>query len=265
MTYLSDRRTKRVKTVYRLVSLFILAIIVIFWVHIRIFLSPMMFAISSRVFAVKMSMSETTDSISSWFSSKKVLEETITLLETENSAMKNEIAEKDALIASYDDAYKTSTKVTGSTIEVSALFSPLTSLYGTFLISKGFSDDIEEGLVVYTSGYVPLGKVVKVGTRASEVQLLSASGVEIEGIVVGSTTSGAVLRLTGIGGGDYIATLPKDVSIDKDATVMWKEYPKMKLGVVVMIDNEPQAISQKLLVRGLYLPATSQRLYIDLP
>ena len=265
MTYLSDRRSKRNRFIYQLTGIVLLGCTVIFWVHIRLFLSPVMFSLSNGLFSIKITIADTYNSFHSWFSTKSTLENTINLLEAENNAMENEIAKKDALIASYDNVYKTNTTVTASTLEVFPLFSPLASLYGSFLISKGFSSEIVEGLIVYGSGYIPLGKVTKVGTHTSEVQLLSASGNELEGIVVGSSTDKVILRLTGMGGGDYSALLPKEVEIELGAVVMWKENPKMKLGTVVLIDNTPQAIAQKLLIRGTYSPTNAPQLYIDLP
>lgn len=265
MTYLSDRRSQRGKLTYKLVSFFILAVVIIFWVQIRLLLSPLMFSISDQLFNIKMATISSLDSVNSFFTTKKVLNETISILEDENNTLNNELAEKDALIASYDDAYKTATKTTGGTIEVFSFFPPLSNLYGTFIISKGFKNDIQEGMVVYGSGYIPIGKVIRVGTQSSVVEIISADGNELEGLVMGSTTDKTVLRLTGMGGGDFSAMLPKDIKVDIGATVVWKENPKMTLGTVVSVDNSPQAIAQKLLVRGMYSPTNAPRLYIDLP
>lgn len=265
MTYLSDRRSRRTRFTYQLIGVCLLAFTVVFWVQIRIFFSPAMFSVSRGIFAVKMGVINSYDSLHSWFSTKGTLENTIKLLEDENASLRNELAQVNANIAAYDDAFKTSTRLPASTVEVSALYSPLTSMYHSFLISKGFSSELEEGFVVYGPGYVPIGRVIKVGTHTSEVGLLSAPGNELEGIVMGSTTDKTVLRLTGIGGGDYEALLPKEISITQGDIVMWKENPKMKLGVVVGIDNEPQAIAQKLLIRGTYSATDAPRLYIDLP
>ena len=264
MTYLSDRRSQRVSLIYKLVGVCFLAITVIFWVQIRLFLSPLMFSVSSGVFNIKMTTENSLDSINSFFSTKRVLEDTINLLEQENNTMANEIAEKDSIIASFDEAYKTETKPNASTVEVFPFFSPLTHLYGTFIISKGFKNDIQEGMIVYGSGYIPIGKVIRVGTQSSVVELLSADGNELEGLVIGSSTEKTVLRLTGMGGGDFIASLPKDIKVETGATVVWKENQKMKLGTVVSVDNVPQAISQKLLIRGMYSPTNATRLFIDI-
>jgi cell shape-determining protein MreC len=236
---------------------------VYFWVQIRIFFSPAIFSVESGLFSFTSGVHNVTDSIGSWFSSKKTLENTIALLEEENARISNELAEKNAQLLSYDDAYKSDTRLIPGTLEVSALFSPLTSLYQSFLISKGFSSEIEEGAIVYAPGYIPIGTVVKVGTHTSEVKLLSAPGNELEGIVVGSSTDKVILRLTGIGGGDYSALLPKETQIAIGDTVMWKDNPKMTLGTVVGIDNEPQAIAQKLLVRGTYSATNATHLFID--
>ena len=265
MTYLSDRRSRRTKFIYQFIGVLLLAFTVLFWVQIRIFFSPMIFSVSNGIFSARISTLNSYDTFRTWFSSKSTLSSTIKLLEEENNMLQNEIASKDALINSYEDAYKTDTKVTVSTIEVSSLFSPLNSLYESFLISKGFSSEIEEGLVVYGPGYIPIGKVTKVGTHTSEVKLLSASDYELEGVVSGSSTDKTIIRLTGMGGGDYSAVLPKEISMNLGDVVMWKEHPKMRLGTVVAIENEPQAIAQKLLIRGTYSPTNARRMYIDLP
>lgn len=265
MTYLSDRKSKRFQLKYRLIGVAILVFVCIFWVQIRIFSSPAVFAASELIFITKATVLDTASEVFSWFRSKSTLLEEIALLEDENARIENELAEKNALIASYTDAYMTDTKLTHSTIEVFPLYSPLTSVYGTFMISKGFSDGIEEDQVIYGTGYIPVGKVIKVGTKTSQVKLLSASGNELEGLILASSSDKTVLRLTGMGGGDYVAVLPKDIAVDLGANVSWRENPTMMLGTVVSIDNEPQAVTQKLLIKGRYNPTNAPRLYIDLP
>lgn len=265
MTYLSDRKAKRNRTMVRSTLFALLFLTVFYWPQIRIASSPVLFFFADVSFSIKTKTNDVAESVSSWFSTKKTLEEAIRTLEEENGRIKNELAIRDSIIKAYDDAYKTDTRFLDSTLEVSPLFSPFTSLYNSLVVSKGFEDGVSPSLVVYTAGYIPLGVVETVGPRTSVVRLLSSPGNELEGIIISSSSQNTAARISGIGGGDFETFLPKDALVEVGSTVTWKEHDHMKLGIVVSVENEPQAISQKIIIRGFYNPAEASRLYIDIP
>ncbi len=255
MTYLSDREKRKKKIIIRSVIAIFLLVLFIFWLRIRGTLSPVGDVISIKVFLVSQSIHDAYDSVASFFTTKATYYAALDDLEKENDALKQELAtlrDGTSTVSYYDSRH----------LEVHTLFSPLSMVYDTFLISKGFNDGIIEGMIVYTEGYLPIGKVDEVHTTNSRVALLSRNGNEIEGYI---PTSAVVIRLTGNGGGDFVATLPKLVPVAIGDTLYMKENPEMKIGQVVAIDNEPQSVSQVLHVRGAYSITSRSRYYVDLP
>jgi cell shape-determining protein MreC len=117
-------------------------------------------------------------------------------------------------------------------------------------------------MIVYQPGLMPIGTVDEVHDKNSRVKLLSANDSELESFVASSSL---VVRLHGDGGGDFVATLPKDAPASIGDTLMWKDHPHMTLGTVIRIDNQPQAVSQTIYVRGAYNPSVHVQLYILTP
>ncbi len=255
MTYLSDREKRKKKIIIRTILAAFLIIIFIFWLRIRDSLVPVGDAVSSKLFLASQGIQDSYNSVSSFFTTKATYSKALDDLEKENDALKQELA-------SIREGSSTVSYADNRHVEVHTLFSLLSTVYDTLLISKGFNDGITEGMIVYTDGYFPIGKVDEVHTTNSRVALLSRGGNEIEGYIPGSAV---VIRLTGNGGGDFIATLPKPVPVAIGDSLYMKENPEMKIGTVVAIDNEPQSVSQVLHVRGAYTITSRSRYYVDLP
>lgn len=268
MTYLSDRNKKKKQLIQRTVAACLLLLVIFLWRFIQGGVSSGAGYIEEGLFIFSQHVHSFDQGIATFFTSKKTYTDTITSLQNENDALKRELALREETQMDTTASgtismlsVKKETKDESHHVQVYSLFSPLSTIYTTFLISKGFSDGVVTGDIVTTGDYSIIGKVDLVHQDTSRVALLSASGNEVEGII-GSSTS---IRLVGIGGGDFSSELPKGVPVNVGDTIFFKENRAMKLGVVVSIDNEPQSVSQFLHIRGGYSITEAIRLYIDLP
>lgn len=235
--------------------------------------TPGAYVISEGVYSTSESTHAFYTTITRLITSKSSYEIAVANLQKENDLLKEKLAilnNKDVAMhidLSTDSASSTNAIVQeAQTVgqEVETLFRPLSTLYDSFLITRGFEKGIKEGDVVYNSDYKPVGVVEEVHGSFSKVMLLSKPGNELEGFLKGATaTSSLLVRLTGDGGGDFIATVPKDISVSGGDVIFWKAHPAMQLGEIISVENEPQSVSQIMHVRGAYSVTSRERLYVD--
>ncbi len=181
-------------------------------------------------------------------------------LENHTEELENRIAELQAQahsqIVAEDDA-PTSKK---PPVVMYPLAQDITSLYSTLLLSKGFKDGVKEDSLVYVRGRQPVCTVISLHADTSLCKLLSASGNQVEGVVL---STGETLTLSGIGGGNFLAQTPKELPLMVGEIVMYRADQTMKLGEIVEIKNDPQDVFAKVYIRGAYNPLTSSLFYVD--
>lgn len=117
-----------------------------------------------------------------------------------------------------------------------------------------------EGAVVYVRGRQAVCIIEGIHSDNSLCKLLSSSGDLVEGVT--SLTKESI-TLTGDGGGNYIANVPKESNFSLGETVMYKSDQTMNLGNIVDIKNDPQDTFVKVYVRGAYNPIKSNIFYVD--
>ncbi len=209
--------------------------------------------INSSLFLVKENIVSSFDRVRIYAHGQKERGEIISALEEENRSLVKE----NALLRS---ASNTVALIHNShEIEVHSLFKSLSFLYNEFLVDKGYADGIAEGDVVYDQGFVPIGTIIKVKGKQSSVSLLSENGKEYEGFLRKDDTA---LRIFGNGSGDFVATVPKNVQIEIGDEVSLNDYYEMTLGTVVYIQNDDQAVSQVILIKGSYEASKRMRLFV---
>ena len=130
------------------------------------------------------------------------------------------------------------------------------------LLSKGFKDGLQAGMVVYVRGRQGVCVIEEVHAATARCTLLSSGGVKTEGVIVNASST-EVLPLEGDGGGSFIASVPKGANISLASTVVYKADPTIKLGTVVDIQDDPQDVFMRVYIRGAYNPVSSSVFYVD--
>lgn len=186
------------------------------------------------------------------------------LLYIEN--LENQIAEKNAVIMErslLDEA--------SSTVPVATIMYPLvrdgTGIYATILFSKGAIDGVRMGQIVYVRGMQPVCVLVEVYEKTSLCSLFSRGGLTTEAVIISpvatSSHSSLAVSLVGEGGGSFSVVIPKEITVAIGDGVYLRSNPHMKLGTVVSIVENEQAIGSKLYIQGAYNPLTSSIFYVS--
>lgn len=196
--------------------------------------------------------------VMTYIRSRQSLENTINALEMRTEELENQIAllkANETLGGPHhvnDDGLVT--------IALYPLARDITTLYDSLVLSKGFTDGVPEGGLVYVRGRQPVCTIKEVHRETSLCVLLSAPGNTLEAVTASSSIT---VTLIGEGGGSYIALLPKDIPLSIGEAVMYRASPIMKLGEVAEIKNDPQDVFVRVYIRGAYNPVTSSLFYVD--
>lgn len=265
MTYLSDKTKKRRQTASLIFITVLLLILSFGWVQIRSTLSPMTestVVVSNKFLKSVINIPAT---ITNYFRSRdsyeaqkislqnniEDLENKIAILQAENNSLKGiEVTLKDS---GEKEIIKPNTTLY-------PLAQDITRLYSTILLSKGFKDNIKENNIVYIRGRQPVCIIEELHPATSLCKLLSAHGNIIEGVTTETKES---ITLTGDGGGNFLALLPKESNFVVGESIMYKSDQTMKLGEIVDIKKDPQDVFVRVYVRGAYNPVNSTLFYVD--
>lgn len=265
MTYLSDK-TKNRRQIFSLVFITVLLLVLSFgWIKIRSSLSPIAEPVVVTSNKFLKGIINIPSTITNYFRSRDSYEAQTTNLQNSIEDLENKIAilqaENDSLkgveIKINESGIKETTKP--STI-LYPLVQDITRLYSTILLSKGFNDNIKENAVVYIRGRQPVCIIEELHSTTSLCKLLSANGNIVEGVTIETKEN---INLTGDGGGNFIALLPKESNFVVGESVMYKADQTMKLGDIVDIKNDPQDVFVRVYIRGVYNPVTSSLFYVD--
>lgn len=259
-TYLSDRK-KQYSHWTRLTLLVIFLLVVsFFWKQIKVNTYQIVLPIASVVVKVTDGVFSIPSFFSTYITTHKTSSERIGVLEKNIELLENKVASQDANLEHYiakDELQKNGHLVT---LEVYPIAQDLYFLYSTLLISKGFTDGVEEGMIVYTRGYEPVGTVTQVYSNTALVSLLSASGNKVNGFTGENKT---ILTLIGDGGGNFIAQIPKDVEVVIGDNIFLSQNPVMKIGNITDIQNSQQDFFKTIYIRGIYNPVKQNNYFID--
>lgn len=265
MTYLSDKNKSK-KRVARLVgTVAILAVISFGWVEIRETLFPVAEPVFVSSHSVLKTVLDAPFNLIGYFRSQAGYRNHILSLENRTEELENEIAslkaekvalgEVDATLKS--DGIKENSK---STITFYPLAEDITKLYSTLVLSKGFKDGIKEDTMIYLRGRQPACVIEKVHAATSICKLLSAAGNNVEGVTFSTKEN---INLVGLGGGSFLASVPKGSNFVIGEDIMYRADQSLKLGQIVDIKDDPQDVSVKVYVLGAYNPVTSSLFYAD--
>lgn len=155
----------------------------------------------------------------------------LSLLESENRALKMELGREPAM--------------RGTLAHVLTL--PNRSFYDTFVIDAGSAEGIEVGKEVYAFNAIALGSVTSVAEHTAVVTLFSAPGHETSGTAVGSDVS---VTLIGRGGGEYEVRMPRDVHFEVGSAIALQSVYPAVLAEVQKIITDPRDPFQRLLAKA---------------
>lgn len=260
MTYLSNKKKQYgVRARYILLLIFLL-VLSFFWRPIRLFTYPIVLPVVQVIENIISDISSIPLFFSTYIISHKNSSEKINSLEKNIELLENKVASQNSQLEHYIAKDELQTKGHLATLEVNIIAQDLYFLYSTMIISKGFTDGVEEGMIVYTRGYQPVGTVTEVYRSTAIVSLLSASGNKVNAFTESNKTA---LVLTGDGGGNFIAQIPKNVEITIGDNIFLSQNTAMNVGNIVDIKGSPQDFFRTVYIRGAYNPAKQNNYFID--
>ena len=166
-------------------------------------------------------------------------------LESENGALKEEIAELKFNLTGFADISEENVQLkeilgrVGSREVVLAvvLAKPGHSPYDTLVIDIGSQDGVAVGAHVFASGDVLIGDINKVMPKSSIIRLFSSPG-EKSDIVL--PEHDLYLQAVGLGGGSFKISAPRDLEIIEGAELLLPGFERQILAVVEKIISDPR-------------------------
>lgn len=261
MTYLSDKQKSRKQIVRTICIALALLLISYGWIEIRSKAYPYVEPIAHTSGGVMERISAFPHTIGMYFYTRNYYDRKIAALESSIEELENRNALLEG-IATVSLSHEESISKNLRTVVLYSLGHDVTTLYNSMLLSKGFKDGLQAGMMVYVRGRQGVCAIEEVHAVTARCKLLSSAGVKTEGVIVNASST-EVLPLTGDGGGAFIASIPKGTNIPLASTVVYKADPTMKLGTVVDIQDDPQDVFMRVYIRGAYNPVSSSVFYVD--
>lgn len=185
-------------------------------------------------------------------------------LATENGVLREQLARSqeksagyDVLLAENDELRRillVAQAAPGHTAAVVSSFRA--SPYGTFLISVGESDVAPGDLVLGGGGFV-IGDVSETTGRTALVKSFFSAGSSIDVIIGGSSAT-----VSGHGGGNGRASLPRGVEVKVGDPVIAPSLSGRPIGIVGKIESSPTSADQKLFIQLPTNLATLRFVYV---
>lgn len=259
MTYLSDKTKKEKKharTVLLIVALFLMSFL---WPTTRIQIyrlieSPLLTMHTWYTHSISSS-----SALRTYMTTRANDSARITSLENHIEDLENNLVFRNLSEALYATSTVDSSR---GRIVVFPIVEDITTLYGSIIVSKGFTDDIKVGSPVYIRGRQVVCIIQEVYAKTSRCVLLSHHGASVAGVIVhGDETE--MVTLTGDGGGNYQVTVPKESLAKVGDQVVYEKDQTLLLGTIAAIESDQQDVFVHIYVRGAYNPVTTSRLYVD--
>jgi len=239
MSYLLDKKVKKKKFSYIVLSFFVCLILFYFRLGIWGGLSYLTNRFFHPVFTLGNFVGEKLGGIRSLFISKSSLD-------MQNKTLQSQLDEDKAAMANYNSilAENNSLKeILGRKNEktpmvLSAILSkPDQSPYDTIIIDAGEKEGLKVGDMVFASGNVPVGRLALVYPDSSKVILFSNSGEKTQVVVGGKNI---FLEAIGRGGGNFEMVLPRNFTPAKGDQVLLPGITSYVLAVIETIISDPR-------------------------
>ncbi len=173
-------------------------------------------------------------------------------LQAQNQALSDELAQYQeratgfAALQAENDQLRAITHLAQEPTGVTApvVSSVISSPYGTFLIGAGALDGISSGSLVLSSGGFVVGTVSDVGPHTATVSEIFAPGATTQAIV-----HGTAVTLSGSGGGNARAAIPRGVNVAQGDPVVSPEFGQRPLGIVGDVASSSAQAMQDVFIR----------------
>jgi cell shape-determining protein MreC len=184
--------------------------------------------------------------VGAYFSFKQHLENHNHELETENAELKVRLLDRDTLAKENLALQEVlNRKVSQSLTLARVLVKPNRSLYDTLVIDAGKNLHFKEGSRVFAYGDVPLGVIATVDAKTSLVKLYSSPGEVVTGRVEGLNID---ITLTGRGGGNFEAELPREVVVSEGTNILLPSTTPLILARFGKEVSDPRDPTQKFIL-----------------
>ncbi len=187
-------------------------------------------------------------SIVSYFGSKSGLEK-------ENKQLKDKVSELEMKLVDYDviksenDSLRTSLgmrSINDDVVFAYVLKRPSATPYDTLVLGAGITEGVRVGDGVRVGGTQYIGTITRVNNNTSIATLYSTPENTHE-VVIADILSGTA---EGIGNGNFLITLPRDISVSEGMSVRLSSFPRTLLGFIESVEKEPSESFQDILVRS---------------
>lgn len=123
-------------------------------------------------------------------------------------------------------------------ISASVIHSNSYSPYDTFIIDRGAENGVREGMLIVTSEHIAVGYAKAVYNKMTIVSLFSAPDATFDAILVSTSSTHTIL--TGYGAGTLKTSIPRDIEVDTNTTVILPTFKTYVIGTVASIEVAPE-------------------------
>jgi len=193
--------------------------------------------VAAPIWSGKQFLSDNLDELFFFFSSKKELTDDVNRLSSELERAKALLLDREILLSEnriLNEQLGRAKEQKGRLVGA-ILRAPPKSLYDTAVIDIGLEDGVRNGDLAL-SGSAVLGMVGKVFARTSLVEFFSTAGKKTE-VVILHDDKAIPVEADGRGGGEFRATLPKEVSIIVGDRVVMPGLSLLLFATVEAIDG----------------------------
>jgi cell shape-determining protein MreC len=254
MNYLLDRKIKRKKNLQ--IALFLIFLFIIFYFRSPVFskLSGLSHFLFRPILALGHNTSLKLSDINYFFQSKK-------FLSAENEDLKSRLEKMSQQMSNYNSVLDENLKIKdilgreaesiedkqnkNNSILATILSKPNQNFYNTLIIDTGKEQGVKDGDYIFALGNVPIGRVALTYKNSSKVTLFSSPGEETEVVVSGSDI---FLKIVGIGGGNFVMVLPRDIILEDKNEVVLPGINPYVVAIKEAIISEPRNSFQKILL-----------------
>lgn len=173
-------------------------------------------------------------------------------LAAENKNLSDQILNLNAHFSNYDEVVRENQELkqvmnrASSTnfILATVISKPPTSVYDTLIIDGGEKTGMLVGQDVYVNGDVPIGTISEVYLQSALVDLYSSPSTKMDARLDPAHID---VTLFGRGGGNFLVSVPHDLSVDQNSVVVSKEINPHILGKLEKTISDPRDSSQTLI------------------
>ena len=245
--YHHDKTRKKEQQQKRIILVCVALLVLLFsFASVRRTVHPVSVVIVKPFIFIADGISTGLHTVGAYFHTKTTLQNQIDALTTENETLKEKSIAVDAL-ATENAHLQTELGRTpsGHSVLGRILAKPNISPYDTLLIDIGSNDGVYVGALVSAGSYVVLGTISEVTPTTSVVSLFSTAGTQTTGRIEGKNID---VTLNGRGGGNFVLSLPSDMTLDTGTRILFPGNHLILLALVGLKDTTTRVANNTYLL-----------------